>query len=104
MKEELEVLVDKGFATALKFECTSGSESEGSQNPSLYKNLTNGGLPLAPQNKQRTVVVKERRRKMSEGDINKIKGGNYCRNRFEGEEINTREMKKKNRDDDQFPY
>jgi len=81
---------------------------EGSRNPSLHKNLTNGKFPLASQNKQRTVVISERRRKVSEGDTTKIKkikkgDGIIVETDLRGRRPIPGDVRK-NRDDDQFDH
>lgn len=66
LKEELEVLAEKGFATAVKSECTSdSSEGKGSRNPAPHKNLANAKTPACCPEQAKDCGGKERRIKCS---------------------------------------
>jgi hypothetical protein len=55
------VLAKKGFATALKSECTSDPSEKDSQNPNLDENLTNAKIPVCFPEQAKDCGGKERR-------------------------------------------
>ena len=59
LKEELEVLAGKDFATDLDLNAQAiQAKDKGFTEPQVHENLMNGKkLPLASRNKQKTVVI-----------------------------------------------